>query len=123
MSVTDGRQENKDPFGRDRTYQSSRCGVNLQTPPSGEAESKQVREGRADGLVSLACKDQHVATGIARRIIDGRDNTMASILLDKYILQAKKQECNGLREIRKAFTFYKLQLNMQKIIEMSAKLG
>ena len=92
-------------------------------PPSGEAEFSQVLERRAEYLVSLACKNQHVDTGIARRIIYGRDDTMASTLLDKpHILQAKEQECNGLREIRKALKIYRLKVAIEALVKAAFKI-
>jgi hypothetical protein len=70
------------------------------TRPSGEDDLRKVGE-RIDGfLVSLSCKNQHVAKGIARRLVRGRDRTGARALLKKRdAVQAKLEECEGLKRI------------------------
>jgi hypothetical protein len=78
-------------------------------PPFGDDELRKAGE-RIDGFVaSLACTDEYVAKGIARRFTQGRHRTAARALLVKRdAVQAKPKECEGLKGISKE-TWARLQ--------------
>jgi hypothetical protein len=69
-------------------------------PPSSEYEFRMVSARNYLFVASLACSDQHVARGIARRFIHRPGSWAARTLLDKRdAVRAEPEQCQGLEGI------------------------